>query len=107
MFRRSGPGSPSKNMHHSLNLERIPSLAFRQVVQYDRDALRAFPGKVDTGFPIGNATTIESSAYPGQSSSDQSLGSERAVPEPQVEPLPYIHQCLGEPVDQRIVVERS
>jgi hypothetical protein len=27
--------------------------------------LRAFPGKVDTGFPIGNATNIESRALSG------------------------------------------
>jgi hypothetical protein len=27
--------------------------------------LRAFPGKVDTGFPIGNATSIESRALSG------------------------------------------
>ena len=28
-------------------------------------ALRAFPGKVDTGFPLGNATNIESRALSG------------------------------------------
>src|SRR5947208_3532030 len=31
---------------------------------------RAFPGKVDTGFPKGNATNIESRALPGHSRSD-------------------------------------
>src|SRR5438874_1875658 len=31
---------------------------------------RAFPGKVDTGFPKGNATNIESRALPGYSRSD-------------------------------------
>ena len=32
----------------------------------ERDHLRAFPGKVDTGFPKGNATNIESRALPGR-----------------------------------------
>jgi hypothetical protein len=39
MFRRSGPGSPTKNMRHTGNLERIPSPAFEQVDQYEWDAL--------------------------------------------------------------------
>ena len=37
---------------------------------FPKRRLRAFPGKVDTGFPKGNATNIESRALPGHSRSD-------------------------------------
>src|SRR5882724_1116727 len=35
-----------------------------------RSSFRAFPGKVDTGFPKANATNIEPKALPGHSRSD-------------------------------------
>jgi dienelactone hydrolase len=37
------------------------------------DRLRAFPGKVDTGFPKGNATTLESRALSGHDPSDLTI----------------------------------
>jgi hypothetical protein len=39
MSRRSGPGSPIKDMRRLANLERIPSPDHEQVVQYEWDAL--------------------------------------------------------------------